>query len=310
MWNSFKFYLSILLMCVACTLPVAIFRLPQSAISAAGAVVVFFAGGGLTYAFASLYNESYQSKKREFHETLIRVMSLVFTVIAIVLQVVVFNVYKDSSTFGLMHMFIGFEGNVAEFYMRLATSVFSGLALYPLFVVVTGQIDTDQYVFVRKTYYQGEEIKREYITKSCDESKAMFFFATVLVACIGLMATSFAVILIVLGLNVGQFFKGKMKRVPLIVGIILALAVTVFGVINGYQLGDARFGAVINVACEILPIIFAILTSLLFVCCFNVEWFCNVVVLIIATVVMIGISWFGSYFLSDILLNHVIQILG
>ena len=47
MWKNFKFYLGIVLMCIGCVIPMAIFRLPEEAVGGAGALVVFFAGGGL-----------------------------------------------------------------------------------------------------------------------------------------------------------------------------------------------------------------------------------------------------------------------
>ena len=281
----------------------AIFKLPQDAISAAGALVVFFAGGGLVYAFCALYNESYQGRWEDNHKTTVKIMSIVFTVLAVALQIVVLCIYKHDSTFGLMNFFMGFDGNVGEFYLRLLSLIFSGLALYPVFAVATGQIDTSEYVFVRKLYYRGEEIKSEYITKSCDESKVAYFFTAVLIACVGLMASSLAVICIALGLNVGQFLCGKARKIPLAISILLAVAVTVWGVVVGYQVGDARFGVIINVVCELLPLLFAGLSALFFIGYFKVEWFSNVIMLIIATIGMVFISWGLSYLLGVGIIN-------
>ena len=58
MWKNFKFYLGILLMCVGCVIPMAIFNLPEEAVGGAGALVVFFAGGGLLVQFSACTTKS------------------------------------------------------------------------------------------------------------------------------------------------------------------------------------------------------------------------------------------------------------
>ena len=57
MWKSFKFYIAILLMCIACILPVVILSFPEEQVSGPGALAIFFAGGGFVYAMFSFYEE-------------------------------------------------------------------------------------------------------------------------------------------------------------------------------------------------------------------------------------------------------------
>lgn len=299
MWSNFKFYIAILLMCIGCLLPVAIFKLPEESISGAGALVVFFAGGGLLYSFYSFFMEEYDGEWTDTQRRILPIMSVIFTVIALTLQFVVLKKY-DGSSFGLVNLFIDYNGNVKEFYLRLLTFIFSGLSLYPLFTMATGNVDTEEYLFKRTYYYNGQEIKSEYVSKSCDESKVAYFFTSVMMAMVGLMASSLPVIVIVLGLNMAMLLKGKVKNIVAICGVAIAIVLTIINVRNAYNVSDVES---INVAMEILPLVFSILTALFLVGYFKIEWFSNSFIIVIATFVMLYISWLASLGITNLILK-------
>ena len=299
MWSNFKFYLAILLMCIGCLLPVAIFKLPEESIGGAGALVVFFSGGGLLYSFYSFYMEEYDGKWTDTQSRILPIMSVAFTIIALTLQVVVLKKY-DGSSFGISNIFIGYDGNVKEFYLRLLTFIFSGLSLYPLFAMATGNIDTEEYLYKRTYYYNGQETKSEYVSKSCDSSKVAYFFTTVMMSMVGIMASSLPLIVILLGLNIAMLLKGKLKNVAVILGVVASLVITVINVRNAYGLSDVES---INIAMEILPLVFSILTALFLVGYFKIEWFSNSFFIVIATFIMLGISWMASLGISNLILK-------
>lgn len=303
MWINLRFYLGILLMCVGCIIPIAIFNLPKEAVSGAGALVVFFAGGGLLGSIFTMHFEEYSATMYERDERKMAVLSVIFSVVAVALNVLMHVLYKDSSLFGIGNFLIDFSGDVGEFYLRLLTVIVSGLSLFPLFLVAVGQVDTAVYDWKRTTYIDGVEVKSEIVSHSCEESKLGYFFITVLVATAGIVGCSLPVMVLVLGLNIGSFIDGKLKKLPITLGVIIALVITVLGVVN--VMGSNVTGAdlTIKIACEILPMVFAGLTTLFFVWYFHAEFLGEVIPMILAALFMILISWFASFGLSMLIVK-------
>ena len=288
-----------MLMCIGCVLPMAIFNLPEEAMSGAGALVVFFAGGGLAYSLFKMYFEEYQGEMYETDERLANVLSLIFSIISVGLNVLVMSLYKESSLFGILNFLNEFSGDVGEFYLRLVTVIFSGLSLFPLFLISVESIDTAIYDWKRTTYINGKPVKSEIVSHSCNESKAAYFFTTVLVGMTAVVGTSLSVAIIVLGLNIGSFINGKAKKIPQILGVIGALAVTAVAI-----LGTLRTTAIVNlditVAGQLMPIVFAGLVVLFFTIYFKVEFLGRVLPLILAVFLMIFASWIVSFFAAKL----------
>ena len=288
-----------MLMCIGCVLPMAIFNLPEEAMSGAGALVVFFAGGGLAYSLFKMYFEEYQGEMYETDERLANVLSLIFSIISVGLNVLVMSLYKESSLFGILNFLNEFSGDVGEFYLRLVTVIFSGLSLFPLFLISVESIDTAIYDWKRTTYINGKPVKSEIVSHSCNESKAAYFFTTVLVGMTAVVGTSLSVAIIVLGLNIGSFINGKAKKIPQILGVIGALAVTAVAI-----LGTLRTTAIVNlditVAGQLMPIVFAGLVVLFFIIYFKVEFLGRVLPLILAVFLMIFASWLVSLFAAKL----------
>lgn len=306
MWKSFKFYIAILLMCIGCILPAVILKLPVESISGPGALVVFFCGGGFIYALFSFYEENYSDDNWSYaQEKLMPILSVLFATLSLILQIIIIKKYDDISSNGLFNFIIDYKGDLGEFFLRLLTLIFSGLSLYPLYTMAIGEIDTSVYEWAIITTLDGVEINREYVYHSCDESKAAFFFTTVFVAFIGILANSLTMIIIVLGLNISQFLKNKYKLIPQLTSIIIAIIITILSVISAYKLTDAGFGSTINIACEILPIIFSVLTLLFFIAYFKTSWIGNILILIIALVCMIFISWLISYGCAELIIKMI-----
>lgn len=299
MWKNLKYYMSLMLMCIGCVLPMAIFNLPEEAMSGAGALVVFFAGGGLAYSLFKMYFEEYQGEMYETDERLANVLSLIFSIISVGLNVLVMSLYKESSLFGILNFLNEFSGDVGEFYLRLVTVIFSGLSLFPLFLISVESIDTAIYDWKRTTYINGKPVKSEIVSHSCNESKAAYFFTTVLVGMTAVVGTSLSVAIIVLGLNIGSFINGKAKKIPQILGVIGALAVTAVAI-----LGTLRTTAIVNlditVAGQLMPIVFAGLVVLFFIIYFKVEFLGRVLPLILAVFLMIFASWLVSLFAAKL----------
>ena len=299
MWKNLKYYMSLMLMCIGCVLPMAIFNLPEEAMSGAGALVVFFAGGGLAYSLFKMYFEEYQGEMYETDERLANVLSLVFSIISVGLNILVMSLYKESSLFGILNFLNEFSGDVGEFYLRLVTVIFSGLSLFPLFLISVESIDTAIYDWKRTTYINGKPVKSEMVSHSCNESKAAYFFTTVLVGMTAVVGTSLSVAIIVLGLNIGSFINGKAKKIPQILGVIGALAVTAVAI-----LGTLRTTAIVNlditVAGQLMPIVFAGLVVLFFTIYFKVEFLGQVLPLILAVFLMIFASWIVSLFAAKL----------
>ena len=299
MWKNLKYYMSLMLMCIGCVLPMAIFNLPEEAMSGAGALVVFFAGGGLAYSLFKMYFEEYQGEMYETDERLANVLSLIFSIISVGLNILVMSLYKESSLFGILNFLNEFSGDVGEFYLRLVTVIFSGLSLFPLFLMSVESIDTAIYDWKRTTYINGKPVKSEIVSHSCNESKAAYFFTTVLVGMTAVVGTSLSVAIIVLGLNIGSFINGKAKKIPQIIGVIGALAVTAVAI-----LGTLRTTAIVNlditVAGQLMPIVFAGLVVLFFTIYFKVEFLGRVLPLILAVFLMIFASWIVSFFAAKL----------
>ena len=299
MWKNLKYYMSLMLMCIGCVLPMAIFNLPEEAMSGAGALVVFFAGGGLAYSLFKMYFEEYQGEMYETDERLANVLSLIFSIISVGLNILVMSLYKESSLFGILNFLNEFSGDVGEFYLRLVTVIFSGLSLFPLFLISVESIDTAIYDWKRTTYINGKPVKSEMVSHSCNESKAAYFFTTVLVGMTAVVGTSLSVAIIVLGLNIGSFINGKAKKIPQILGVIGALAVTAVAI-----LGTLRTTAIVNlditVAGQLMPIVFAGLVVLFFTIYFKVEFLGQVLPLILAVFLMIFASWIVSLFAAKL----------
>ena len=301
MWRNFKFYLGIVLMCIGCIIPMAIFSLPEEAVGGAGALVVFFAGGGLLGSIFSMYNEEYSGDMDEWEENKMSILSVILSALAVGLNVLMHVLYKDSSLFGIGNFLIDFSGNVGEFYLRLLTVIVSSLSLFPLFLVSVGQIDTAVYDWKRTTYIDGVEVKSEIVSHSCDESKVAYFFTTVLVATAGIVGSSLSVMILVLGLNIGSFINGKIKKLPITLGVVIALIITAFGVANVMS-GDVTGADLdIKIACELLPMVFAGLTTLFFMWYFKAEFLGRVMPMIIAVFVMIFVSWIASIGLGTLI---------
>jgi|GEM_PF-2717121 len=296
MWKNLKYYMSLMLMCIGCVLPIAIFNLPEEATSGAGALVVFFAGGGLAYSLFKMYFEEYQGEMYETDERLANVLSLIFSIISVGLNILVMSLYKESSLFGILNFLNEFSGDVGEFYLRLATVIFSGLSLFPLFLMAVESIDTAIYDWKRTTYINGKPVKSEIVSHSCNESKAAYFFTTVLVGMTAVVGTSLSVAIIVLGLNIGSFINGKAKKIPQILGVIGALAVTVVAVLGTLNGATANVDLDIAVAGQLMPIVFAGLVVLFFIIYFKVEFLGRVLPLILAVFLMIFASWIVSFF--------------
>ena len=164
-----------------------------------------------------------------------------------------------------------------------------------------GQIDTAVYDWKRTTYIDGVEVKSEIVSHSCDESKVAYFFTTVLVATAGIVGSSLSVMILVLGLNIGSFINGKIKKLPITLGVVIALIITAFGVANVMSGDVAGVDLAIKIACELLPMVFAGLTTLFFMWYFKAEFLGRVVPMIIAVFVMIFVSWIASIGLGTLI---------
>ena len=288
-------------MCIGCIIPMAIFSLPEEAVGGAGALVVFFAGGGLLGSIFSMYNEEYSGDMDEWEENKMSILSVILSALAVGLNVLMHVLYKDSSLFGIGNFLIDFSGNVGEFYLRLLTVIVSSLSLFPLFLVSVGQIDTAVYDWKRTTYIDGVEVKSEIVSHSSEESKVAYFFTTVLVATAGIVGCSLSVMILVLGLNIGSFINGKLKKLPITLGVVIALIITAFGVANVMSGDVADADLAIKIACELLPMVFAGLTTLFFMWYFRAEFLGRVMPMIIAVFVMIFVSWIASIGLGTLI---------
>lgn len=298
MWKSFKFYLALLCMCIACIVPAAMLTLPDEQMGLPGAFVVFGAGGGLVYACFSLYFETYTDKWKNNHGLISKIISLVSGIIGLGLLILIQCLY-GSSTFGFINLLVEFKGDVLELMLRVLCMVASGLSIFSIYTVMIGEVDTEEYVYLRTTYSNGEPIKQEYVTHSPNDSKAIAFFMTILAACIGIMANSFALLAFILFFNIGSFLRGKGKIITLILGILAALTIVGISVADSFAKGDEYlFGLIINVTLNYLPVVYALLMFLYFLGFFNIEWLSNPIGLLIGCFVSIFVAYFASFGLS------------
>ena len=79
----------------------------------------------------------------------------------------------------------------------------------------------------------------------------------------------------------------------------MGILITVLSISNSYN------GNVISIACELLPIVFSLLTFIFLIAYFKVEWMGLPIFLIIATVCLIFISYLISLGFAGILIKIV-----
>ena len=297
MLKSFKFYLAILLMCIGSILPAVIFTMPEEAIALPGTAVVFFAGGGLLYAIFKLAFDDYADDSKNIYY-LLPTISTVSVVVAIVLQILNIIIYKDTSLFGIGNFLVDFDGDIGEFCLRLLSVIFSGLSFFPIFLIAVGGIDTSMYEWTEITIINGVEHEGESYVFSAPESKVSYFFTAVLIAIMGIVGNSLSTLIIMLGLTIGQFLRGKKKKIPVIISIVAAVLLTMFSCFNILSLSEVPSEALISVTCENLPLVFAGLTFVFFVLYYKFDWIFTPISLIIAVFVMIFVSWIVSLLLS------------
>lgn len=297
MLKSFKFYLAILLMCIGSILPAVIFAMPEEAIALPGTAVVFFAGGGLLYAIFKLAFDDYADDSKNIYY-LLPTISTVSVVVAIVLQILNIIIYKDTSLFGIGNFLVDFDGDIGEFCLRLLSVIFSGLSFFPIFLIAVGGIDTSMYEWTEITIIDGVEHEGESYIFSAPESKVSYFFTAVLIAIMGIVGNSLNTLIIMLGLTIGQFLRGKKKKIPVIISIVAAVLLTMFSCFNVLSLSEVPSEALISVTCENLPLVFAGLTFVFFVLYYKYDWIFTPISLIIAVFVMIFVSWIVSLLLS------------
>lgn len=305
MWKNFKFYLAILCMCVACLVPAAMLTLEAEQMGLPGAFVVFGAGGGLVYALGSLYFESYSDKWTLGQDTTSKILALIFSVISLATQILLLIFYK-SNTSGFVHLLMEFKGDVGELCLTILSLVSSGLAVFSIYTLVIGEVDTSEYVYLRTTYVNGEVYKQEYVAHSPNESKACAFFMTILVACVGIMSNCLPLTLFILFFNLGSLFYKKAKLGFTLVGILSALAVLIIQSINVFKGGDAiGFGLSINLTLTLMPLVYALIMLIYFIGFFNIEWLSSPIGLVIISFVSIFIAYIASLGLSELIIYLV-----
>jgi len=79
------------------------------------------------------------------------------------------------------------------------------------------------------------------------------------------------------------------------------LVITAFGVANAMSTNVTGADLAINIACELLPMVFAGLTTLFFMWYFKAEFLGRVMPMIIAVFVMIFVSWIASFGLATLI---------
>ena len=308
MWKSFKFYLAIVCMCIACLVPASMFSLPEDQYGLPGAFLVFGAGGGLLYCIYALCTESYDDRWKEHHDLVVRIMTTVFSVLSIGLQILMNVLYKGTG-FVIYDLLVDFKGDVTELMLKVLTIVISGLAVFSLYSVMVGNIDTEMYVWVKTTYVDGVATKQEIVTQSSGESKASFFFTTLLVASFGMMASTPAIAIFLLLFNLAGFFSEKVKFLPYIIGGVLALAIVIYRLYNIYSVAPGPNGYDVPVALELMPVFYLLLMVLFLKLYFSWEWVSHPIFLIVACTVMIFVSYLAglgvSYLLSTMVIPYV-----
>lgn len=305
MWKNFKFYLAMLCMSVACLLPMALLKIPEEMveyIGLPGAFVVFGAGGGLIYTIYALASENYDEKWKENHELIMKILTTVFSVIAIGLHILL-RVLYGTNGFLMYDLMVLFDGkDITKLILELLTIIISGLSLFSMYVLLIGNIDTEVHLWVRTTYINGEPVKKELVSHSDNASRVSFFFTTVLAATMGIMASSFPVLVFALFFNIASFIKGKAKIVPYILGAILTAGIIGHNLYSVINLGGVSNDANINIALELMPLMYILLTVGFLALFFNFEWAGHPVFVVIASVVMLFVSYMASLGLSYLIL--------
>ena len=102
-------------------MPAALLTLPEESAYSSMAFVVFFAGGGLLYALGSLYFETYEEKWEHSHYEIMPIMTVIFSVIALILQAIIMYKYPNTSSCGVINLMM-FNGDITEFYFFCHTT--------------------------------------------------------------------------------------------------------------------------------------------------------------------------------------------
>ena len=299
MWKSFKFYLALLLMCVACIVPAAMFTLPEDQMGIPGAFLVFAAGGGLVYAIYCLYMEDYSGDWKRQHTLITKIITLISSVLALGM-LILFKVLYGTSDLSFINLIFNFKGGLAELMLRVLSMVLSGISIFSIYAMAIGEVDTDEYVYIRTTYINGEPTKQEYVSHSPNESKFITFFMTILFAIVGIMANSFALSVFVLCFNIAAFFKGKGKVVVTLLGVLGALIITTLSVVNLINTGADILST--SLALELMPVVYALVMWLYLLGFFHVEWLSHPVGLLIGCFVSIFIAYMGGLGLAELIL--------
>ena len=286
MWAHFRFYVAGLLMCIGCLLPAAMFKLPEDAIGGIGALVVFFAGGGLLYMLWNLYWNNENGKWENHHETLIKVISLVFAILGIGLQILCKVLYNGSD-------FIIFD-----------ILNYKGSDPLPIFGTFTGEIDMSVHRYIRTTYNsRGEVIGQKEVVHREDLSVVSYFFMTVLMAILGIMLSSLSTIVFVVVLNIVNLIRNaKANRIVLILGIIASV---VFLFTRLYFVYNSASEDMVNIelALNLMPTIFLLLIYFYYLLYTHFEAFSTVMLVIIFSFVLFFIAYIASFGISFVLME-------
>ena len=298
MKQVFKYYLSVLLVVVSVITPVVLLTSDFSSEvgGGLGSIFVLLGGGGLVYAIGALFFESYSDKwttrEKNYKMPLLATIS---SAVALILHIIIILCYEDASLFAVYNFLVDFNGNAGEFLLRFFAIIASGIAIFPLYTIATGEVDTTIYEWEITTYVGDIEINKEYTSHSYAESKISWFFIAVFVACAGVMASSLPVMIIMGCLNLFAFLKAKWKKPALILSIITSVVVTIVAIVFVFVGEVELVDLAVRVGCELLPLVFTGLTTLFFVGYFKYDWMNTITALILGVFYMIFASWLVSF---------------
>ena len=303
MWAHFRFYVAGLLMCIGCLLPAAMFKLPEDAIGGIGALVVFFAGGGLLYMLWNLYWNNENGEWKDHHETLIKVLSLVFAILGLGLQILCKVLYNGSDF--VIFDILNYKGSdPLPIFVRALTVIISGLAAYPIFGTFTGEIDMSVHRYIRTTYNsRGDVIGQKEVSHREDLSVVSYFFMTVLMGILGIMLSSLSTIVFVVVLNIVNLIRNaKANRTVLILGIIASV---VFLFVRLYFVYNSASEDMVNIelALNLMPTIFLLLIYFYYLLYTHFEAFSTVMLVIIFSFVLFFIAYIASFGISFVLME-------
>jgi hypothetical protein len=198
--------------------------------------------GGLVYAIGALFFETYSDNKwtDEEKKRKMPLLAVISSVVALLLHIIILLCYEDASLFAVYNFVVDFKGDVFEFFLRFLAIIASCIAVFPLYTIATGQVDTTVYEWEITTYLGDVVIDRKYVAHSYEESKISWFFITVFVACAGVMSSSLPIMLILLELNLSTFLKDKWKKSSLILTILTAVVITLITIVNIFTVGNAE----------------------------------------------------------------------